>query len=466
MSKKTELLVNTVIIAIGKLSTQVISVFLLPLYTTVLSTQEYGTYDLLITISAFLVPIITLLMEEAMFRFLIDCKDEDEKKTVISQAFIYIMGSLLLFSIIIAVIGVLYHITYIWLFIFYLIANVLIGIGNAVARGLGKIKLFSICNVLTSMITIGLNIWFIASLKMGITGLLLSAIISNIAAALYIFKKLKIYKYVRFKAQDKIVMKKMVKYSVPLVPNSISWAIINLSDRLILSNILGTAANGVYSIAYKFPNFIDTIYSFFYTAWKESASKAIKEEDSQQFYNHIYTTLKNFLFAIIIGMIACLPFAFKILIKGDFQEAYQYIPILIISMYFSNMSGFYGGIFSAYKDTKIMGTTTIISAIINIVINLICIHFIGIWAAAISTFVAVFFVYLQRKQKIKKYVTLKEKVRVADFLLLAITLIGYYTGTKLVQALILGMVILYCIYINREIFISFHEKIKNKIGSK
>ena len=165
-------------------------------------------------------------------------------------------------------------------------------------------------------------------------------------------------------------------------------------------------------------------------------------------------------------MIACLPFAFKILIKGDFQEAYQYIPILIISMYFSNMSGFYGGIFSAYKDTKIMGTTTIISAIINIVINLICIHFIGIWAAAISTFVAVFFVYLQRKQKIKKYVTLKEKVRVTDFLLLTITLIGYYTGTKLVQALILGMVILYCIYINREIFISFHEKIKNKIGSK
>ena len=79
MNQKKQLLVNTIIIAIGKLSTQVISFLLLPLYTSKLTPGEYGTYDLLVTISTFLLPIITLLMEESMFRFLIDADDLKEK---------------------------------------------------------------------------------------------------------------------------------------------------------------------------------------------------------------------------------------------------------------------------------------------------------------------------------------------------------------------------------------------------
>ena len=63
-SRGKELAVNTIIIGIGKFSTQIISFLLLPLYTTVLSTEEYGTFDLIITISTFVLPLITLLMEE------------------------------------------------------------------------------------------------------------------------------------------------------------------------------------------------------------------------------------------------------------------------------------------------------------------------------------------------------------------------------------------------------------------
>ena len=83
MNQKKQLLVNTIIIAIGKLSTQVVSFLLLPLYTSKLSPAEYGTYDFLVTLSTFLLPIITLLMEESMFRFLIDADDLKSKKRVI-----------------------------------------------------------------------------------------------------------------------------------------------------------------------------------------------------------------------------------------------------------------------------------------------------------------------------------------------------------------------------------------------
>ena len=83
MGRQKELIFNTLIIGIGKFSTQVVSVFLLPMYTSILSTSEYGTYDLLYTIAMFLIPIITLLMEESMFRFLIDSKDSEESSKII-----------------------------------------------------------------------------------------------------------------------------------------------------------------------------------------------------------------------------------------------------------------------------------------------------------------------------------------------------------------------------------------------
>ena len=71
MNQKKELIKNTIIILIGKFSTQLVSFLLLPLYTSLLTTAEYGQYDFLNTISIFLIPCVTLLMEEGMFRFLI-----------------------------------------------------------------------------------------------------------------------------------------------------------------------------------------------------------------------------------------------------------------------------------------------------------------------------------------------------------------------------------------------------------
>ncbi len=452
MSKKSELFFNTFIIAIGKLSTQVISVFLLPLYTTILSTEEYGIYDLIITITTFVAPVVTLLMEEAMFRFLIDCKTENERKNVISQTFSYIVKSTTIFIILIGIIGALFKIPYTFIFIVYLIAVIVMLLMNAITRGLGKIKLYSAANVILSLMTIILNVVFIAGLRIGMEGLLWAVIISNIVVSIFLFLKLKVYKLVSLKTINKNkTMKEMVKYSVPLVPNSLSWTIINLSDRLIVSTVLGTAANGVYSMAHKFPNFMDTFYSFFYTAWKESASKALNDDDDERkFYNSIYRTVKDFMYAIVTGLIALLPFAFPLLIKGDFTEAYYYTPVLVIATYFSNMSSFFGGIFSAYKNTKVMGTTTIVSAVINLVVNITLIHFIGLWAAAISTLIATSFVYLQRKNRIKQHVKLKSKIRIVDFLLLAVVLLSYYLKNTPLQILMLLITIVYCLYINKS----------------
>ena len=427
MNQKKQLMKNTIIIAIGKLSTQIISYLLLPLYTSQLDPSEYGNYDFICTLSIFLCPIITLLMEESMFRYLIDADSKVQRKKIITQTIIYTFFGTVLFTIIAALImgfGTDYTPMYITAIITFVISNILIGLSNALSRGLGKIKLYSVSNFILGISTIILNIVFILSLNAGAEGLLWANTIANAFTAIVILGILKLPKYIG--KIDKPLMKDMIKYSIPLVPNSISWSIINMSDRIILTQMVSSAANGIYAMANKFPNIINVLYGYFYTAWKESAAKIVKEDNKNQYYNSIYHDAKRFLYAVTICLIAVMPFAFPIFINEAYNEAYVYIPIVMIATYYSNLSSFYGGIFSAYKDTKIMGTTTIIAAVINLVIDLLLVNTLKIYAACFSTLIANLIVYFYRKKKLKKYLKLKELKWQGPMLFLALICLAYY----------------------------------------
>lgn len=427
MNQKKQLMKNTIIIAIGKLSTQIISYLLLPLYTSQLDPSEYGNYDFICTLSIFLCPIITLLMEESMFRYLIDADSKVQRKKIITQTIIYTFFGTVLFIIIAALImgfGTDYTPMYITAIITFVISNILIGLSNALSRGLGKIKLYSVSNFILGISTIILNIVFILALNAGAEGLLWANTIANAFTAIVILGILKLPKYIG--KIDKPLMKDMIKYSIPLVPNSISWSIINMSDRIILTQMVSSAANGIYAMANKFPNIINVLYGYFYTAWKESAAKIIKEDNKNQYYNSIYHDAKRFLYAVTICLIAVMPFAFPIFINEAYNEAYVYIPIVMIATYYSNLSSFYGGIFSAYKDTKIMGTTTIVAAVINLVIDLLLVNTLKIYAACFSTLIANLIVYFYRKKKLKKYLKLKELKWQGPMLFLALICLAYY----------------------------------------
>ena len=427
MNQKKQLMKNTIIIAIGKLSTQIISYLLLPLYTSQLDPSEYGNYDFICTLSVFLCPIITLLMEESMFRYLIDADSKVQRKKIITQTIIYTFFGTVLFTIIAALImgfGTDYTPMYITAIITFVISNILIGLSNALSRGLGKIKLYSVSNFILGISTIILNIVFILALNAGAEGLLWANTIANAFTAIVILAILKLPKYIG--KIDKPLMKDMIKYSIPLVPNSISWSIINMSDRIILTQMVSSAANGIYAMANKFPNIINVLYGYFYTAWKESAAKIVKEDNKNQYYNSIYHDAKRFLYAVTICLIAVMPFAFPIFINEAYDEAYVYIPIVMIATYYSNLSSFYGGIFSAYKDTKIMGTTTIVAAVINLVIDLLLVNWLKIYAACFSTLIANLIVYFYRKKKLKKYLKLKELKWQGPMLFLAIICLAYY----------------------------------------
>lgn len=465
MNQKKQLLKNTAIIAIGKLSTQIVSFLLLPLYTAKLSTEEFGTYDFFVTLSVFLLPIITLLMEESMFRFLIDADDLKSKKRTITATIVYTAVGTVIFTILAAIIMGIIHYEYAVIFIIFIISNILLGLSNALSRGMGKVNLYSLSNFILGVLTIILNILFIVTFKLGVNGLLWSNIIANTATAVIMFYKLHLPQFVSKKDFSRETLGKMIRYSAPLVPNNLSWVIISLSDRLMLTQMIGADANGIYAVANKFPNIVYTCYGFFSTAWKESAARILKEENKSQYYNSIYKDVKFFLKAIVLGLIAIMPLAFPLLVNESYNDAYKYIPILIISIYYTNMSNFYGGIFTAYKNTKIMGSTTAVAAVINIVINIIFIPKFGIYAATFSTLISNIVVYFYRRYKIMDYIKLKEKFNYVFWILLVITLITYYKNNMILNIIVFLLVVAYCIFTNKNFIMRVSKPVISKVQS-
>ena len=300
------------------------SFLLLPLYTAKLSTAEYGTYDFLVTLSVFLLPIITLLIEESMFRFLIDVENPKDKKRIITATVAYIIFGTALFSIIAAIFSIATNYEYGALFVIFVVSNILVALSNSLSRGIGKIKIYSISNFILGVLTILLNILFIVTFKMQADGLLLANTIANTLTAFIVLYILKFGRFISTENFSKSKLKEMIIYSIPLVPNNLSWIIISLSDRLMLTWMVGAEDNGVYSVANRFPNIIYTFYGFFSTAWKESAAKIIKEDNKTQYYNSIYKDMKNFIKAITMGLIAVMPFVFPLLINSNYNEVYLY----------------------------------------------------------------------------------------------------------------------------------------------
>lgn len=461
---KKELMKNTIIIAIGKFSTQVISYLLLPLYTSILTTSEYGIYDFLVTACVFIVPFITLLMEESMFRFLIDEEKIDGKKKIMSNAIIYSILSMIVWCIIFFIILSILKYKYTLVFVLYIVSCIFITLTNSITRGMGKLKLYSISNFILSMLTIVLNILFIVVIKLGVNGLLFATIIANIITSLFIFFKLKIYSYIKFKYISKNKLKEMITYSYPLVPNSIGWSIINISDRIIITLFLGSSSNGIYAMANKFPNIMNTFSGFFFTAFKENASKVIKKKDYEEYYNNILNIVHNSFIAISLLLITIIPFVFNIFINKSFNEAYMYIPILVIALYYGNMSGFYGSLFVAFKETKLIGKSTVIGAIINIIVNLALIKFIGIYAAVLSTLISNYVVNFYRKYKSNVYLKLEklDNYYLSIFMMILVTILYYFKNLYL-NILSLVIALLYSYISNKELINSTKNMIKEKL---
>lgn len=468
MSKKKELAKNTIIIFAGKVSTQLISFLLLPLYTSYLVTEEYGFVDLITTYVTLIVPIITLELEMSVFRYLVDArKDREETKKVFSNNFLILLVSLLVFAIGYLIVTCFWKFDYRFLILFDIIICTFSGNFLQIARGVGRTLDYAISCIITGVSTILLNILLIVVFRLGAFGMITAIAAANGLGALYLFIRLKMWQYVDFKKKDKKLIKEMYHYSIPLVPNGISWWIVNASDRTIITAILGTAANGIYAVSNKFPTILSSLLGIFNLSWSESAALYINSPDRDEFFSDISNTVTKLFTCLGVGMIACMPFVFPILVNSSYDEAYYYIPILVLGAVFNVIICLYSAVYIAKKMTKQVATTSILGAVINIVINIGLVHFIGLYAAALSTAISYFVMMVYRHYDLKKYmnITYEKGLLFKTICIFTFAIIIYYQRNIYLDIISLVVVVIYSVYMNKDFlktsFVTVFSKLKS-----
>lgn len=468
MSEKSRLIKNTAWIAFGNMGTKVISFLLLPLYTSILTTTEYGTYDYIVAISAFLFPIFTFSMHESMFRFIIDSKKDKIKfKSIVTNSLFLEIFGLIILGVCLFIFSDLFSFSWIYLYI-YIVASSLYTFSNYLLRGLGRMKEYAVISSIKNIFQLCLNVVTIALLRFGLEGLIFSLCFSEVISFVFVVLKCKLWKEINIHYLSKSLVYQMIEYSLPLIPNSLCAQIINLSDRLIISNYLGASANGIYSISYKFPNIIETVYHYFYTAWSESASRVINKgkEAAEEYYNSLYRTLDNAIFGVIICMVSFMPIIFRIFIRGDYVEGFSYVGILMFSMYYNSLSKYYSGIIIALKKTKSLAISTAVGALVNLLINIFLIKNIGLYAAAISTLVAEICVLAMLMRQVNKYVNIrigsKDIIFKMIFFLVLIVFSNYNNWIVIILFMVICFIFAYIL--NKQIVNSlFCKLLKNKI---
>lgn len=466
MSREKTLVKNTIIITIGKVCTQMITFFLLPLYTAILSTEEYGIVDLLNTLVSLCIPIVTFQIEQAVFRYLIDSRNNEKGiKNIVSTTIIITIIQSIIYLAIFCMVARFIHNDYKYFLATNVVATIFSGIMLQIARGLGDNKRYAAGSFLTALSTVLLNILFIVKFRWGAYGMLTASLISNIICSIYIFFTIKIYKYIQIKAYSRKLLKKMLKYSIPLIPNAISWWIFNSSDRIIVSSVLGISQNGILSTAYKFSGVYIALYNIFNMTWTESAAIHIEDEDKSEFFSRIINTVLKLFTAICFGIIVFMPFIFPIMINAKFEEAYNQIPILMLSTLFNVVVGLLSVVYIAKKDTKTVAKTSVMSAIINLVVNLVLIKFIGLYAASISTLVAYLTMAIYRLYDVKKYINinLDKSFILKTLLLMPIILIGYYINNLYLNIVLILITILYAWLVNKNSINLVINMIKEKL---
>ena len=412
MSKGKEFIKNTLILLLGKFATQFMSFLLLPLYTSRLATNDFGTVDLIQTYLTLLVPVLTLRMDSATFRFLVDVRKSPEKtKGIISNVLFVLLWSVVLALVISLVVSLFVTLpNHLWI-IMNLVVLMISGVTLQILRGTGKITHYAIASVITGVCTLILNVVLIAFMGRGADSILISSSVANIICILFVFFSVELYKNFSPSMISKKTIKEFLKFSVPMIPNALSWWIVSVSDRTIISIFLNATANGLYSVSCKFSNILYSVFSIFNTSWQESASLHINDEDRDEFFTKMINQLLIFFSSIALLILVAIPIFYNILIGEQYQDSYNYIPVLLYANSWAILVSLIGGIYVAKKKTKAIANTTIISAIINIVVDLILIHFIGIHAATISTLVSCMAMGIYRVYDCKKFVKFKFDVK-------------------------------------------------------
>lgn len=455
---------NVLLLTLGNFASKILSFLLVPLYTSVLTTKEYGIADLLTTSTNLILPIFSLLVYEAVMRFALD-KESDKKQIFSVGLYTTVMG-----SVIVLIGAQFFRLSpdlnpYIWLFVLYYISLALYNLVTQFIKGIEKVFVYSVSGVINTLVFILCNILFLVVFETGVEGYLLSFTIGHFIATVYAFFSCCVKKYiVSWKKIEKEYYRQMFKYALPMIPNAISWWISNSSNKYILTLFWGATVNGIFSVAFKIPSILTIVVNIFISAWQISAVEKFGSEESKKFYADIYNKYESILYigcSCLIGVITILA---KFLFANEFYQAWIYTPVITCASAFNSLAAFYGSVYTSAKKTKILFFSTFLGAGANIALNFLLIPKFGAMGAALSTLLSYIIIWFVRVIDSKRILRFKINVgrNIAVYIVLAAEIVLICTENNPYYVVSIISVIIVCV-LCRDVLIDVVKTIFEKL---
>ena len=411
---------NTLIFAIGNSVSILLTFVMVPFYTKILSPADFGISDILTTTTAMLVPLVSLNVFSAIFRFALD--DENHIEIFTNGLLISLIGGFL--SLVVSGILSLLGIKYSFLVGVYLGITLLLNLFQNFTRGINKVKSFAISGIIATLSNVLSNVILMWVFKFGLNGYLYSLIISALITTIFLFINNKLYTYISLNKKSWSNTKDLLIYSIPMIPNSFAWWLTNDANKLIILAFVGPSANGIFAIANKIPTMVTTIFGMFSNAWQMTAVKEKEKSYTTELYSLTFNLMFGGILIINAIVVILIQWFMGFYVSDKFYNAWKLVPILLMTSFFSNMSAFFGTTYLVAKKTKGLFTTTIWGTTINISLSFVLVPLIGINGAAISGAVGFFIVSILRLKQTSEWI----KIQI-EWKLQGILILGYATLT-------------------------------------
>lgn len=418
---------------IANLCTKAINFFLLPLYTKYLSPEQLGVSDSITTMTSLFFPILVLGLDSAYSAFYFDEKTDTYKNKVFSTtSFTLILTSVvpcigIFFSRQIA--SILFGTEeYGWIVIialFGMVCNLWYLPFSLYLRVENKMTAFAVISVVSSLVMIVSNIITVTVINLGAAALIVSTLVTNIIMLILYAGCSK--KLPSPNAVDLALNKRMLKYSIPLVPMVVSTWILTTASRIILLHFCGEESVGIYGIGTRFVNIVNVFSNSIYTAYTTFAFSSKDEENNREVYAIILDVMNFVLTAVVFFVCIFSIEILDIFVDPQYYQAFILLPGLLFAQLFyaANTIVGYGLAFEKRSDLSLLCVTT--AAIVSVVLNFIFIPKYGGLAASLTTWVGYGVMLIMTNhfsQKIYECPYKVKKIFVINSIMLAIILVS------------------------------------------
>lgn len=414
-----KLMGNTIIFAIGTFSSKVLVFLMLPFYTNILSTGEYGTVDALINVGQLMIPIASVGINNAVIRF--GLENNVDRKSVFSSGLYTILIGFACLAVVSPVLryAMDFMAGYTIAVLAFVLASSLRTLCIQFALSMGYNKMYAANGIGNTFLNVILNILLLPHFR--VMGYLMANIISDLVLGLLMFVLAKEHRYLLppfSRRMDRGLSRRMRKYALPLVPQTVCQWIINMSDRYLIIFFISTEANGLYAAANKIPNILLIVANLFADAWQISAVKESDPKEQVDFFSKVLGAYSSIAFIGSSGLIMVSKFVMTFMVGKDFFISWQFIPILTLATTFGLLSTFLASVYMLKLRSKNSMVTTMTCALVNITLNCILIPtmgkispFYGALGAGIATFISYLVLFLIRAFNTQRYLKIRWNIQ-------------------------------------------------------